>query len=293
MIGRKHNYASLVVKSLEDFKTIESYFDSDWFFRGQRCSNWDLETSLERKDSNLERKEYAAFEKHSLVEACKLLEWDDKGGDDFSRLAFLQHHGCKTRLLDFTLCLKVALYFAVQTGSCEKDGKPTPNEGAIWAISKSALERKIDGLSGDSGKVPEDASRQLIQKSILQGADAGTDDDLAVVFCRPALPNPRIVAQKGLFLAPLNLQNDFKANLTKGLNLTGAKEPVRRLTTVYELPPAIKEEDVIKLIIQKEIRSELLGHLVDNGINEDSLFPNVEEFAKGLNKWRPGKVGTV
>lgn len=292
MNGRKHNYASLMVSSLQDFKAIESSFDSEWFFRGQRCSNWDLETSMERKDSDLERNEYAAFEKNSLAEARRLLEWDADGGDDFSRLAFLQHHGCKTRLLDFTHCLKVALYFATQAGYCEKDGQSTQN-GAIWAISKSALDKKIWGLTGASGEDSWVASRRLIQQSITQGTEACAHDELAVVFCQPPLPNPRIVAQNGLFLAPLNLQNAFKSNLTKGLNLTGIKDPVRHLRSMDELSPAIKEEDVIKLIILEEIRSELLNYLGDNGIDEGSLFPKVEEFAKGLNQWRPRKDVTA
>ena len=110
-----------------------------------------------------------------------------------------------------------------------------------------------------------------------------------MVFCQPALPNPRIVAQKGLFLAPLNLQNDFKANLTLGLNLTGAKEQVRRLKSIEDLSSALNEEDVIKLIILEEARAEMLKYLADQGINEESLYPKVDEFVKRLNEWRPMK----
>ena len=292
MSARKHNYASLMVHALADFKAIEGFFDSEWFFRGQRCSHWDLETSLERKDSDLKRNEYAEFEKNSLVEAGRLLEWDVNSGDEFSRLAFLQHHGCRTRLLDFTRSLKIALYFAAQAGSCEKDGKPTQN-GAIWAISKAALDKKIRGLMGASGTDSSAASQRLIQQSISTGAEANTPDELAVVFCQPSLPNPRIVAQKGLFLAPLNLQNDFKANLTKGLNLTGAKEPVRRLNSMADLPLAIKEEDVIKLIILEGARPDMLKYLADQGIEEEALFPNVDKFVNRLNQWRPRKGVTA
>lgn len=289
MSERKHNYASLMVHSLEDFKAMEISFDSSWFFRGQRCSHWDLETSLERKDSDLKRNDYAEFEKNSLVEARRFLEWDADSGDDFSRLAFLQHHGCRTRLLDFTRCLKVALYFAAQTGAREKDGGPTEN-GAIWAISKSALDKKIRDLAGDVGADSDAASQRLIQQAISLGSKSSPHGELAVVFCQPSLPNPRIVAQKGLFLAPLNLQNDFKANLTTGLNLTGAKEPVRHLNSMEDLRKALKEEDVIKLIILEEARPEMLKYLADQGINKDSLFPKVEEFVKHLNEWRPMKV---
>lgn len=288
MSERKHNYASLMVRSLEDFNAIEVSFDSNWFFRGQRCSHWDLETSLERKDSALKRSEYAEFERNSLVEARRLLEWGDDSGDAFSRLAFLQHHGCRTRLLDFTRCLKVALYFAAQPGACEKDGNPT-RDGAIWAISRSALDKKICGLMGDPSADSDAASQRLIQQSLSVGAKANTPAELAVVFCQPALPNPRIVAQKGLFLAPLNLQNDFKANLTIGLNLTGAKEPVRRLNSIEDLPSALNGEDVIKLIILEEARAEMLKYLADQGINEESLYPKVDEFVKRLNEWRPMK----
>jgi hypothetical protein len=286
MSGRKHNYASVMLRSLADFKEIENCFDAKWFFRGQRCSCWDLETSMERKDSELERTKYAAFERNSLLEAGKLLEWDADTGDGFSRLAFLQHHGCKTRLLDFTHCLDVALYFAAESGPCKKNGCPAQN-GAIWAISKSALETKIQQLGGDSGVNPADASRRLIMEAIKKGDESRDDGQVAVVFCRPLVPNPRIVAQKGLFLAPLNLDKDFKTNLTIGLNLTGAKEPVRRLGSVDELPSALGEEDVIKLILAEDMRSAMLADLEKRGINHGALFPDLDAFAKGLNEWRP------
>ncbi len=288
MSRRKHNYASLMVRSLDDFKALNDDFDSEWFFRGQMCSHWDLATSLERADSDLQRSEFAAFEAHSLNGARRLLERDIDSGDNFSRLAFLQHHGCTTRLLDFTRCLKVALYFAVQHGSCESNENATAN-GAIWAISKSALDEKIWEISGDCGENAEGVSRRLIQESIFKGGEADSDDALAVVFCHPCQPNPRMVAQKGLFLAPLNLQNDFKANLTTGLNLTGAKEPVRRLDSIEHLPLALKEEDVIKLIISDEAQPHMLEYLANEGIDEDALFPKVDEFVKRLNEWRPSK----
>lgn len=291
MTGGKHNYASVMIRSLKDFKAIERAFDSEWFFRGQRCSSWDLETSLERSDSDLERADYAAFEKHALTEARRLLGWDSGGGDDFSCLAFLQHHGCKTRLLDFTLSLEIALYFATQSGSPENDGNSL-HHGAIWAISKLALGKKIERLRGSSHSDFWNTSRDLIQASIQAGVDAGVEDELAVVFCQPEVPNPRIIAQKGLFLAPLNLRKDFKTNLTIGLNLTGTKEPVRRLNSAQELVQAVREEEVFKLIVVGEAVSEFRAYLETNGINEAVLLPDLEKFAKNLNQWRPRRENT-
>ena len=120
-----------------------------------------------------------------------------------------------------------------------------------------------------------------IQKSLLRQHDKS--DELGIVFGEPGTPNNRMMVQRGLFLAPLNLEYDFKQNLTAGLNLTGTYEPVRRLNSLDDLRAALLEELVVKIRLAKTMRTELLSFLANRGITEASLFPGLDGYARSLN----------
>src|SRR5947199_6187239 len=91
-----------------------------WLFRGERCTSWELKTSLERccdrlgirpglrrtiEDRTIRefRRAYHQFARH-LPDREAIVEW----------LSIMQHHGAPTRLLDFTYSIYVAAYFAVE-----------------------------------------------------------------------------------------------------------------------------------------------------------------------------------
>lgn len=291
MTTRKHNFASYNVDSLAGFKKASTLLGEEWFFRGHEKSQWDLSSTLERDIIRLERKRFGTFEAFTLeqIKSGKFLPKSDiklRPDDPFSQLALLQHHGCKTRLVDFTRSIEVALFFAFSDAPDEHD-LCNHSTAAIWAIKKSDLEAKVRLLAQNAGwkGTPEQLSRHLVQRCISNATSRHPwkHDELAVVFAEPAKVNPRMQAQKGLFLAPLNLRESFKVNLSKGLGLTGTKEPIRKLKDLAQLKTAVAEESVVKLRFPKKLRIAMLAYLKSKGITAESLFPDFDGYVRSLN----------
>ena len=90
-------------------------------------------------------------------------------------------------------------------------------------------------------------------------------------------------AQHGLFLCQLNLKATFMENLTKGLAMTGNKEPVMRLADKKELEAAAHDDRPLKIRIAASEHRRLLAHLREINITEATLFPGVEGFFRSLN----------
>jgi hypothetical protein len=123
-----------------------------WIFRGQKRNDWGLVTSLERaiKDFDIRNEEVSELEfgllrrfrrqcHHyitNLPEEHDTMEW----------LALMQHYGAPTRLLDWTLSLFVALYFAVE---------PAEEECAIWALQHEWVVEIVHNI------LPKEASEAL------------------------------------------------------------------------------------------------------------------------------------
>src|SRR6476620_5321553 len=90
-----------------------------FIFRGQSDASWDLTTSLERCFRRFEL-DLPVFEtaEHWILMGFKRKyhlynNHRPSASDYFEWLSILQHHGCPTRLLDFTMSLYIAAYFAV------------------------------------------------------------------------------------------------------------------------------------------------------------------------------------
>jgi hypothetical protein len=134
--------------------------------------------------------------------------------------------------LDWTYSPDVALYFAFEDESSEQcDGAC-----AVWAIDLSWLE-----------------ARSFELRSKLQSV-------LAAV--RPRESNPRLAAQKGLFLRTLSQDRNFSECL---------------LAMVVE-PPAPDRAVLSKQIVTREHRAVLLDRLRNIRIDEQSMRPGPQEL---------------
>lgn len=170
---------------------LESFAESHkgWLFRGHRCPEWKLETSLERAsrrcrvDQTLyERAIWGEFRRHAHsylprvpTNSCTV-EW----------LALMQHYGTPTRLLDFTQSFWIALFFAFEEAE---------NDCAVVALSPASL--AVDETALDYNLV--------VRANIELGRY--TDDFLHQTV--PFYTNERLAIQKGIFVYSLNLGRPF------------------------------------------------------------------------------------
>lgn len=266
-----------------------------WVFRGQMNAVWDIASSLEREVRRLKNTSPQEFEGHTLQQIKLAASYPEclqmAGSDDFSWLSFLQHHGCKTRLVDFTESFYVALYFALRDlpAECE-DG--AEQDAAIWAIKKTRLDIGVSSLAEnrDWDGNAEELARKFINNALELHwrYDEAEEPALAVVACKPAKPNQRLIAQQGLFLAPLNLKHSFITNLSRGLGLEENRVVPGKVQTVDDLKVAEPDLRVLKIVIPASEHRRLLFHLKRMNITEATLFPGLDGFARSLNYYAIG-----
>jgi hypothetical protein len=203
------------------FFSDHNYFDpwGQFVFRGQSNAAWKLETAIFRHDmrsgknrstdlKKIERMALREFQRQykrlgtAPIDADAYHEW----------FAIMQHHGAPTRLLDFTYSFYVALYFASKDISFhDKDFISF----SIYAINYFFVEykrntfltkkirKKTEGHDGDSQmKTPE-----------IQRATVKNLDKKGILLVTPFHLNTRLVRQRGTFLMPTDLRNNFMENL--------------------------------------------------------------------------------
>jgi len=160
-----------------------------WLFRGQRDPNWELATSLERTSKRCgadqvryEKAVWEEFRRHAHSYMHRVPE--DK--DTVEWLAFMQHYGAPTRLLDFTQSFWIALFFAFEESE---------SDCVVVALNPASLAPCLMGTDYN----------MLLRQNIEHGAH--TDS-----FLRQTVPfytNDRLAIQKGIFVYSMNLQRSF------------------------------------------------------------------------------------
>lgn len=110
---------SEVLRSIEAVNHYAQEHGLKVFWRGQAHHEWGLLSSLVRSlaaSGPVEDKTLNLIEERLLGEATEWIKElsDQKYSDPLAKLAYLQHHGVPTRLLDFTSCPWTALFFAVE-----------------------------------------------------------------------------------------------------------------------------------------------------------------------------------
>jgi hypothetical protein len=281
-----YNYASYELCLVSEFVDVADALGDGWVFRGQSDATWDIASSLEREAGRLQNPDLASREA-AMLKQVKLAPYinEDRGPDpegNFSWLALLQHHGGKTRLVDFTRSFYVALYFAVR--DCPGQ------DAAVWSISTCPLDARIAEIreQNDFELSDEEAPRRFVNNAIEWPDRYQGDDRLAIAYAESAQLNQRLIAQQGLFLCPLNLSESFMVNLSRGLGLTGTKEPPKRLSSPEELQEEARNGSVVKIRVPHDQHRNLLFHLRRMNITDATLFPGLDGFARSLNYFAMG-----
>ncbi|MBM3775648.1 MAG: FRG domain-containing protein [Acidobacteria bacterium] len=177
----------LRLRSWEHFlKVVTDAAYYNWAFRGQSHESWSLFTALSRYflDFRIDPGVWAKQEERILRifkrKAHQHLDQPPALEDDFHWLAFMQHHGAPTRLLDFTWSPYVAAFFALARSL---------GDGVVWALNPARIS-SADSTEMDP-RVPGNFARHFLkgQKPFIWIGE-------------PHTMNRRLVAQAGTFVIP-------------------------------------------------------------------------------------------
>lgn len=261
------------IKGFQTWKEIRDFIDeldTKWIFRGQQDCNWSLTTGMDRlllgifdydKNTFKQQVENRMIDRlnrhlHNIPQYSSLLT------SNIQKIAFLQHYGAPTRLLDFTISPYVALFFAIENAT---------DDSAMYAINYAELnirnkilfsmkqdpERLSGYLERGSLSDPEWFDKVVIKSPQYKFVDA----------IQPYYKFDRLINQSGMFLCQGDINISFEDNLKETLTLN-----------------LNKPEAIHKIFIPIGLREEILGYLINKmNINRSTLFPGIDGFVQSLS----------
>ena len=255
--------------SLPDYLSIvesrQSRASQSLWYRGCGSASHTLLPSLYRHTklktadafADLEKQLMTRFRQRSIPYHSRSLT------DDWDALFFMQHYGVPTRLLDWTENPLIALHFALMGAPYRSSAKGLPlfdNAAAVWMLD------------------PVQWNREALKHQSYEGGVLTPDDD-ALKGLRPvpkflgmhnhpvalygAHNSPRIVAQQGAFTI-------FGRN-AKPMESVVASE-------------AFPDDCLVKVVIRRSALAIMRKSLLNHGITESVVFPDLEGLAREIKR---------
>ena len=252
VVGEWQEFYDVLEPMLDAYRVPPTYV-----FRGQADASWPLEPSLLRRMRSVTDRGYAheieqLLEKEFMAQGALFPEvrsvWPVLlAAPRIERWAFMQHHSCPTRLLDWTASAFVAAYFAVEQF-------PRKN-GALFVVAPDALRQFMEAQDPVQASIPHDDLTDI-------------DAPDRVIFTRPELSSSRIVAQQGHFSVHTNILGSHDDAILEACSAVGAKQPP---SIVYR-----------KIIIASHLKLVILQQLRAMNVAPHALFPTVDGLGRSL-----------
>lgn len=288
----KFRLCELNLESWADFSRLSELL-SRYIFRGQSDTSWGLTTSLERTQSRFVKSLAPSVgdERWALHEfKSKFHLYNDHApgdADQFEWLAIMQHHGCPTRLLDFTWSIYVALHFAIANAT---------GPAAIWCLNDreimGGLRRRFD-LGYQLGHVLKDAINQHHKKFFneLFTHNKNREVEPHLIPLESVKLSTRVARQQALFLAPTTIGDLSKSVTFEQCLLSSVSEGefqyiqlqsvdlAEVLVAARQVAPAFS---CLKLTLGERLQNHAWRQLESMGITEETLFPGLDGLARSL-----------
>ncbi|WP_438351394.1 FRG domain-containing protein [Paenibacillus sp. FA6] len=224
----------------------KTYMKRLWF-RGHSNSSYVLKSGLFRDDHEdllsylyIEDSNYTIFNNLGSHIHNNLTDWE--------LLFLMQHHGVKTRLLDWSESFAVALFFACANWDEQK------NNARIWLLDPAELNRL-------SIERPATTRADILgeYEECLDDATKFSNNSIAIY---PPRNNNRITRQRGTF----TLQGNTLESLDEEFN-----------------GDLIKMNALSYIDLEPELKSDAIRYLHQCGIDYFTLFPDLDGLAKYAN----------
>ena len=294
----------LKLNSWRDFtKALFIMSKGTWLYRGHADLKWRLQSSLERElescpadnPSGRERDNIELFRSNS-----KLLGFTFDS--DIETLVAMQHHEAKTRLVDFSTSLMVALYFAFEPHY------RAPRERVIYAVNFNAL-CVSDSLRR---RYQEYAKRRVVRRFLDEMIKLGrgryvlvedvefrrfaseaandvirngsSEDGILPLYTAPM--NMRQRAQAGVQLMPLTF-HPFIDNLGVSLRVDDVNEIESPSYVVGDISKRHIEDIpgevvLVKMVFDKKMEGDAINILDQANINAFTIYPDIIGLARSL-----------
>lgn len=248
------------------------------FYRGQ-ASDWAIKSTLQRKVEE-------GAEKINVIDFfLKNAVWDDNYSV-FENIAHMQHYGKPTRLLDFTVSIDVALYFACESElhmdedgvvyccsyigrSCEICDIKLMME--IAKLNKAMKVNEFINLFLDKYHEYDSVGCEKLALRILSWIDHGfmiapTEEEMEKL----KEWNMRMYSQKGAFFVQ---GNKILWKNTHDMSRSSRNIPLVTITNeLVDIPSTISSSRHIdKILIPHQDKKKILRILNDKGISRESL----------------------
>ncbi|SNZ09893.1 FRG domain-containing protein [Terribacillus aidingensis] len=245
------SYSNEWFKIMNEVKHFQDDNRYVWY-RGINNSEYKLNSGMYR-EHHPTIKAYIAHERNRY-EVFKRMGHLYLNEDDWSQLFVMQHHGVKTRLLDWTESFAVALYFALLN--------PIPGkEPVIWMLSPLRLNKL--SLNKASFKSTNISYEDFFEVYIHQEQKEVKENELYhSVATYPLRNSSRIVAQHGMFTiqgaAGTPLEEEHDGHL-------------------------VKEGSLKKIAIPEEVMRDAHSFLRQAGVSHFSMFPDLDGLSRHVN----------
>jgi hypothetical protein len=255
----KYKVREIAIRSWNEFRDIvESDKYNSWAFRGQRESDWSLDSALSRyfKDFKIHPNVWKTQEERILRifrrKAYKFMPSIPEEDNYFEWLALMQHHGAPTRLLDFTWSPYVAAFFALERAT---------GHAAVWAICPPKIS---DGKARtlQSGKKIEANEIDPWLNENYEDLFLANREEIVMVG-EPYRMNQRLIAQSGTFIIPGVLD-----------------KPVEHILVSQHF----SKDAVVKFTLDAPVmRKQAMESLYRMNITNATLFPDLDGLARSLS----------
>lgn len=225
------------------------------FYRGQSDASWILSTSFERwykkhikKDTEPIPQAYEKLFIKYLENYSTYYQIDEDYLDSYlQKLAFLQHYGAPTRLLDITNSRYIAAYFSA--------------ENMVSNAAKMAIY-----------VIPAEFIRKNHHKFIIEIKENGEikKDELYDIF----------IEQKGTFVFLHSLVKNFDRGIFQQSYFIATGSVYNK--SFLDNLRIDDEDEVIKIVLPYAARRDILSDLYNMNISRKTLFPGLQGFIESL-----------